>query len=57
VDALCEHAAGNYRVLTTMANDLLAAALQRELDQIDEKLYFEVFALPPKTAAQQRAKP
>jgi type II secretory pathway predicted ATPase ExeA len=56
VDALCEHAAGNYRVLTTMANDLLAAALQRELDQIDEKLYFEVFALPPKTA-QQRAKP
>jgi hypothetical protein len=44
-------------VLTTMANDLLAAALQRELDQIDEKLYFEVFALPPKTAAQQRAKP
>ena len=56
VDALCEHAAGNYRVLTTMANDLLAAALQRELDQIDEKLYFEVFALPPKPA-QQRAKP
>jgi general secretion pathway protein A len=56
VDALCEHAAGNYRVLTTMANDLLAAALQRELDQIDEKLYFEVFALPPKPA-QPRANP
>jgi general secretion pathway protein A len=56
VDALCEHAAGNYRVLTTMANDLLAAALQRELDQIDEKLYFEVFALPP-NPAQPKAKP
>lgn len=53
VDALCEHAAGNYRVLTTMANDLLAAALQRELDQIDEKLFFEVFALPPKPARER----
>jgi len=26
---LCEHAAGNYRVLMNMGNDLLAAALQR----------------------------
>lgn len=43
IDALCEHAAGNYRVLMNMANDLLAAALQREADQIDEKLFFEVF--------------
>jgi general secretion pathway protein A len=48
IDALAEHAAGNYRVLMTMANDLLAAALRRELDQIDEKLFFEVFALNPK---------
>jgi len=43
ITALCEHATGNYRVLMTMANDLLAAALQREADQIDEKLFFEVF--------------
>lgn len=56
LDALCEHAAGNYRVLMNMANDLLAAALQRELDQIDEKLFFEVFAMEPKPA-QGRAKP
>jgi type II secretory pathway predicted ATPase ExeA len=48
IDTLCEHAAGNYRVLMNMANDLLAAALQRELDQIDEKLFFEVFAMDPK---------
>lgn len=45
IDTLCEHAAGNYRVLMNMTNDLLAAALQRELEQIDEKLFFEVFAL------------
>lgn len=48
IDTLAEHAAGNYRVLMTMANDLLAAALRRELDQIDEKLFFEVFAINPK---------
>ena len=50
LDTLCEHAAGNYRVLMNMANDLLAAALQREHEQIDEKLYFEVFAMEPKPA-------
>jgi hypothetical protein len=45
---LCEHAAGNLRLLMNMANDLLAAACQQEREQIDEKLYFEVFALDPK---------
>jgi len=43
---LCDHAAGNYRILTTMAAELLAAAAQRELPQLDEKLYLEVFAQP-----------
>lgn len=43
---LCDHALGNYRVLTTMAAELLAAAAQREAPQLDEKLYLEVFAAP-----------
>jgi general secretion pathway protein A len=43
---LCDHAAGNYRILTTMAAELLAAAAQRDLPQLDEKLYLEVFAQP-----------
>ncbi len=43
MEALCEHAAGNYRVLMNMANDLLAAALHDEADQIDENLFFKVF--------------
>lgn len=47
---LCEHAAGNLRLLMNMANDLLTAASHQERDQIDEKLYFEVFALDPKPA-------
>jgi len=40
---LTEHAAGNLRVLTTMANDLLALGASRKASQIDEKLYFEAF--------------
>ena len=43
---LCDHAAGNYRILTTMAAELLAAAAQRDLPQLNEKLYLEVFAKP-----------
>jgi len=48
---LCDHALGNYRVLTTMAAELLAAAAQREAPQLDEKLYLEVFATPRPTKA------
>jgi len=50
LQTLCEHAAGNLRLLMNMANDLLAAACQQEREQLDEKLYFEVFALDPKPA-------
>ncbi len=50
INALCEHAAGNYRTLMNMANDLLAAALQREADSIDEKLFFEVFDIQAATS-------
>jgi general secretion pathway protein A len=48
---LCDHAAGNYRILTTMAAQLLSAAVQREAPQLDEKLYFDVYAEPKATAA------
>lgn len=51
---LCDHAMGNYRVLTTMAAELLAVAAQRELTQIDEKLYLEVFAPPGPPTTQRR---
>jgi general secretion pathway protein A len=47
---LCDHAAGNYRILTTMAAELLAAAAQKDLAVLDEKLYLEVFAPSPKSA-------
>jgi general secretion pathway protein A len=50
LQTLCEHAAGNLRLLMNLANDLLAAATRQEREVIDEKLYFEVFALDPKPA-------
>jgi type II secretory pathway predicted ATPase ExeA len=43
---LTEHAAGNGRVLMTMAGELLIEGLVREQAQLDEKLYLEVFQVP-----------
>lgn len=50
LQTLCEHAAGNLRLLMNMANELLAAASHQEREHLDEKLYFEAFALDPKPA-------
>jgi type II secretory pathway predicted ATPase ExeA len=44
---LCDHAVGNYRVLTGMAAELLATAAQRELTQLDEKLFLELYGATP----------
>lgn len=54
---LCDHAAGNYRVLTSLASELLATGTQRGLPQLDEKLYLEVFAQPhtPRPAKRGRS--
>jgi general secretion pathway protein A len=48
---LADHAAGNYRVLMNLADELLTVAADRELPRLDEKLYLEVFAQPPKPKA------
>ncbi len=54
IQALCDHALGNYRVLTGMAAELLATAAFKELTQLDEKLYLEVFA-PTTSKTRQNA--
>jgi type II secretory pathway predicted ATPase ExeA len=46
VVALAEHAGGNQRTMMTMGHDLLSAAAERDARQIDESLFFEIFALP-----------
>lgn len=45
---LAEHAAGNLRVLSIMAGDLLALAARRELRQLDQKLYLDAYAQQPR---------
>ncbi len=45
IATLSEHALGNYRVLMTLSGELLAAAAEKQLPQIDEKLYFELFSI------------
>ena len=53
---LAEHAAGNYRILMNLADELLAVATDRDLPKLDDKLYLEVFAQPqrPKAAAARK---
>jgi general secretion pathway protein A len=53
---LADHAAGNYRVLMNLGDELLTVAADRELARLDEKLFLEVFAQPskPKAAAVAR---
>ncbi|MCG8421335.1 MAG: ATP-binding protein [Proteobacteria bacterium] len=45
-NTLAEHAAGNYRVLMNLADELLFEAYQREATHMDEKLFFDVFQPP-----------
>ncbi len=54
ITTLAEHAAGNPRILMTMANELLDAAIQSGARQLDEKLYLETFAVSP---APERGRP
>jgi type II secretory pathway predicted ATPase ExeA len=42
---VAEHAAGNYRIMMTMAGELLDAAVQQDAKQMDEKLYLELYAI------------
>ena len=51
---LCDHAAGNYRILMTLASELLGVAARRDLAVLDEKLYLDVFTQPD-TKPQRRA--
>lgn len=53
---LAEHAAGNYRILMNLADELLGVAVDRELPRLDEKLFLETFQQPqrPKAAARKR---
>lgn len=50
---LCEHAAGNLRLLMNMANDLFLTACNQQLATLDDKLYLQVFNPEPKPATRR----
>jgi hypothetical protein len=47
METLAEHAAGNLRVLNTMAAEMLLEGSRREMPQLDEKLFLEMFSRHP----------
>ena len=51
---LVDHAAGNYRVLMNLADELLVAAVDRELPRLDEQLYLDTYAQPARTRGNGR---
>lgn len=57
IDTLVEHSAGNYRLLMTMSGELLAQGMAREVEQLDEKFYLEIFhPTRPRSAAKRKAR-
>ncbi len=55
IEALVDHAAGNYRLLMTMAAELLAYGSAHEVSQLDEKFYLELFH-PKGPASKKKAR-
>ena len=47
IKTLVDHCAGNLLVLNNMASELLASGIEKELSQLDEKLFIEVFSRKP----------
>lgn len=56
IQTLAEKSMGNYRTLVQMADSLLLAGAQKELDKLDEKLFFETFDSTPKGRSKSRGK-
>jgi len=48
METLVDHAAGNLRVLNTMAAEMLLEGARKEMRQLDEKLFLEMFSRHPR---------
>jgi type II secretory pathway predicted ATPase ExeA len=56
---LAEHAAGNYRVLMNLSDELLTVGAERNVAQLDEALFLDVFQPPaaPQKRTARRGRP
>jgi hypothetical protein len=43
IDTLVDRAAGNYRLMMTLGGELLAYGISREVAQLDEKCFLELY--------------
>lgn len=48
MELLCDHAAGNFRVLMNMGSNLLSEAAQKKQERLNESLFFETFNISNK---------
>jgi type II secretory pathway predicted ATPase ExeA len=55
LDSLVDHAGGNHRTLMAHAHELLLAGAEREVTQLDEQLFFDLFAPVPAERPRARA--
>jgi len=55
LDTLVDHAGGNHRTLMAHAHELLLAGMEREVTQLDEQLFFDLFAPAPAERPRARA--
>ena len=55
LDTLVDHAGGNHRTLMAHAHELLLAGAEREVPQLDEQLFFDVFTPAPAERPRARA--
>lgn len=56
IDTVVDHAGGNQRVLMNMCSELLMQGLANEVEQLDEKLYFETFQIEAPRKSQRRGR-
>lgn len=54
INTLAEHSLGNYRIMMNMGNELLYAAMKKDLKQLDEKLYLEIYHKQNNSQKQKR---
>ena len=47
IKTLVDHCAGNLRVLNNMSSEMLSSGIEKELSQLDEKLFIEIFSRQP----------
>jgi type II secretory pathway predicted ATPase ExeA len=55
LDTLVDHAGGNHRTLMAHAHELLLAGMERDVAQLDEQLFFDLFAPAPAERPRARA--